>query len=538
MPARLIQRLPTLGKYAWWIAVVVYICFHASLHIQIAQGRTQPINIDDTYTYIWQGARLDLCRQSCPALDTLGPVFRTPSTDFELHTLRVDKISRFLSVYAPLGEGTVLLVQRVTGMDWGASYLVIIAIAIVLQAVGIGLLLRALWGEWPAAFGLVLVAVTVYKGQGLVYIVPSNITLTIAMIVWAYLIKEGRNAWRILIIGTIVLVLSHPIGRLYALAAIALYITAGHWWLNRKEWSVVIVSLAIVGAYWLFAIISTAPPIDVTLAFFNPEFPTYFDLVRYQLLDAVSKITESVYQFTILQSLPFNAVLLITAFTLLFGPQQRRRAWIFLFLALGLFIPASLTNRPADPGEGNRRIILIFQIVLAGGLGALMVWSLSRMKTLLMKYSQLKETRVIAGVLFTAIVATTSGLTWIVRVLDTISTRQSAVETLINFENYDMQSKDLEKLLSETEATVLYTNQVAMFYGLSSGLHRFKAIYLPALDAPPDLTQVDYILGLQEEPTSDPLEELKALYPDEFIEETFILVEGLESDLRLYMRLP
>ena len=167
MLARLRQRLSPLGLYALWIAVVIYIFVQGSLHFEIAQGRTQPTELDDTFTYVWQAAHLAVCLPTCPAIATLTPTLQTPSDNVNLNNTRVDGSSRLLSVYAPLEIGLLLGIQRVTGLEWEDAYRIFMALGVILQAAAIGLLLRALWGDWPAALGLVSVAFSFYVGQGL-----------------------------------------------------------------------------------------------------------------------------------------------------------------------------------------------------------------------------------------------------------------------------------------------------------------------------------------------------------------------------------
>ena len=41
--------------------------------------------------------------------------------------------------------------------------------------IGIGLLLRALWGEWPAALGLIIVAVAFYEGHFFAFVLAYPI---------------------------------------------------------------------------------------------------------------------------------------------------------------------------------------------------------------------------------------------------------------------------------------------------------------------------------------------------------------------------
>ena len=534
MLARLKQRLSPLGLYALWVAVVIYIFVQGSLHFEIAQGRTQPTELDDTFTYLWQAAHLAVCLPTCPAIETLTPTLQTPSDNADLNNTRADGSSRLLSVYAPLEIGLLLGIQRVTGREWEDAYRIFMALGVILQAASIGLLLRALWGDWPAALGLVSVAFSFYVGQGLTYIVPANITLCIAMIVWAALIKEGRAAWRILIIGVVLLVLSHPIGRVYSLAALALYIMSGHWWPTRREVGVVAAALTIIGVYWWIAHISTAPPIDQALSYVNPAFPTYFDLVRYQVADMSSKIVQTIASFTVLTIFPLDVLFFTGAFALLPGPApRRRRAWIFFALVLGLLVSATFTSLPGYPNEANRRLIPVFQIPLAGGIGILMTWSLSYVSDGLNRF-RLRDRKHVVMLLLSVIVATVSCYTWLLIMV--ANERHTAIELLTRVQNYDLSRDDLDELLSQPEGVILYTHEVALLYGLSNGLHRFEAIYLPILDEPPDLSRTDYILGLQTDPTSDPLQSLKSFFPD--IEDDFMLVEGFKSDLRVYVRRP
>jgi hypothetical protein len=186
-------------------------------------------------------------------------------------------------------------------------------------------------------------------------------------------------------------------------------------------------------------------------------------------------------------------------------------------------------------------LVIVFQIALAGGLGALIAWSFKRLSVMGLKFRNNRHTTTFTLV---TLLATISCFTLGFILVIGIAHHNIKISFLTRVQNHDLSREDLATVLGQEEATILYTDEVSMLYGISTGLHRFGGIYLHVLDTPPDLTQVDYIIGLEVEPIkeiileSEPLQELRRIFPDISGLEDFVLVEDLKSDLRIYARRP
>ena len=120
-------------------------------------------------------------------------------------------------VYHPLYTAAMLSLGTL-GLSWEQTYVVISVLGVVLIGSGLCYFLSAVWGRNAAAVGLVFVALSAFKGRELLYIVPSNLSLAIALFLWGAAIK-GMRGWPLAMLAVGAL-LMHPVGRLYCAAVV------------------------------------------------------------------------------------------------------------------------------------------------------------------------------------------------------------------------------------------------------------------------------------------------------------------------------
>src|SRR5690349_399174 len=188
------------------------------------RNRTSPVETDDAYTYILKAAEMQQCfLQECPALNDLRQQLTASSENEEISWLRYREYVRAFAVYHPL-HSMLLASLHAAGLPWAASYTSIQIAGSLFLSLAVSYWLYRLFGAGPAGIALFFLAFTPFPGQGLHYIVPSNLALGIGMLTWASLLKRtSRSRW--IVIGSpLLLVLMHPIGRLYALLGMVLFV--------------------------------------------------------------------------------------------------------------------------------------------------------------------------------------------------------------------------------------------------------------------------------------------------------------------------
>lgn len=207
------------------IGALLWLVFQGILVWQPLAVRSLPPEVDDSYGYLLKAAQLDDCFwQECPALNDLRHQVDTPihaDSGDDLYFLyeQVRAHVRLFLVYTPLFSIILWLLHHV-GLSWEGAYTLIWALGPPLFGVAIALWVRAMWGWVTAGLVLGILAVVVFPEQGLHYVVPSNICLALAMLMWARLFARNGDAPFTLVIGTMVLVGLHTIGVIYALIAI------------------------------------------------------------------------------------------------------------------------------------------------------------------------------------------------------------------------------------------------------------------------------------------------------------------------------
>ncbi len=203
--------------------MLIYLVVQLRLVLIPILNRSVPVEADDAYTYIIKAAEMERCfSQGCPALVDLRKQLTIPTSNELTTWLRYREYSRAFVVYHPL-HSLLMVGLHKTGLTWEAAYNVITVSGVIFIGLAIGYLLYVLWGPVVAGIALAGLSITLFPGQGLHYIVPSNLSLGIAIFTWATIIHQKDRARWIMVAGILAMITMHTTGRLYALIALALF---------------------------------------------------------------------------------------------------------------------------------------------------------------------------------------------------------------------------------------------------------------------------------------------------------------------------
>lgn len=148
--------------------------------------------------------------QDCPALEDLKTQFLRPTGDPQVARQRI-LVSFPFPPYHPLFSA-VLLSFKYAGLTLITAYKVLWSFAPIAFGAAFAWLLASLWGMLPTGAALFLLAFKVYPSNGLHYLTPSSLAMGIAAIMWTRLIQRRGNAPWTLVIGSLLLMSTHPIG--------------------------------------------------------------------------------------------------------------------------------------------------------------------------------------------------------------------------------------------------------------------------------------------------------------------------------------
>ncbi|HET6594677.1 MAG TPA: hypothetical protein VFG81_03580 [Anaerolineales bacterium] len=326
------------------------------------RNRTVPVETDDAYTYILKAAQMQDCfLQNCPALNDLRQQLTAPTEKPNMTWIRYREYVRAFSIYHPL-HSLILVGLHAAGLSWEGSYHVIEIVGSLFLSLAVSYWLYHLFGSGPAGIALLLLAFTPFPNQGLHYVVPSNLALGVGMLMWGSLFKrDNRSGW-ILVASTVILVLMHPIGRLYALLGIVLFVFLNVRQMKRADWRTIGLSVFIIAMAFLLPLVVTRPELSF------PADPPPPDWTRW------SGYTNNFKQSALFVALWMRsyggsliAVLLILVGLMSLPPLRQRTQVIVMGVLLGGLLGASLLQvLPRYPAEAFSRVWIPFTIFLTG----------------------------------------------------------------------------------------------------------------------------------------------------------------------------
>ncbi|HJR79978.1 MAG TPA: hypothetical protein VJ821_07895 [Anaerolineales bacterium] len=328
-------------------------------------SRTAPVETDDAYTYITKAAQMQDCfLQNCPALNDLRQQLLTPSEKPNVTWIRYREYVRAFSIYHPL-HSLILVSLHTAGLPWEVSYNIVEIVGSLFLSLAISYWLYRLFGSGPAGIALLLLAFTPFPGQGLHYVVPSNLAMGIGMLTWGSLLKRDRISRWIVIGSTVILVLMHPVGRLYALLGILLFIFLNLKQMKRTDWQMIGLSVFMIMMAFILPLIISRPELSFPADPPPPDWNTwsgYYNNIR----EAASFVSS----WMRLYGGFLMAVLLIFVGLVSLSPFEQRARVLSMAVLLGGLLGASLFQvLPRYPAEAFSRIWIPFAIFLTGLIG-------------------------------------------------------------------------------------------------------------------------------------------------------------------------
>lgn len=223
-----------------------------------------PPELDDALTYVLKTKQMEECFfQDCPALEDLRRQLLVPSRDPQVERERFLAASKIFPVYHPLLSAILLAVSKL-GLDLVTTYKLVWSLGPLIFGLAFAYLLTVLYGLPAAGLALGLLAFKVFPDTGLHHVVPSNLAMAVAVVVWARLLaRRGEAPWT-LIVGALALVGLHPIGRIYAVMAALLALWAAPVRGRPKVWLPVAGAALVVALAFLLSAVVQRPSL------FNP----------------------------------------------------------------------------------------------------------------------------------------------------------------------------------------------------------------------------------------------------------------------------
>ncbi len=236
------------GRIVFAAGLAVYLLVQVGLIGVANHRRVVPVEADDAYVHILRAEQMRTCfRQDCPALEDLrAGLLGTPGGTPTPSLLLSIAYNRTFGVHTPLYSG-LLVGAHGLGASWETAHDIISMLGATFIGVAFGLWLLALWGPGSAGIALGILAFTVFSGQGVLYVVPSNLTLAIGVMTWAAIVHSRDRPAGIVLFGILAMLAMHPIGKAYAVVTLLWYVLIVETPISKKTWLVVVSGLFMIG---------------------------------------------------------------------------------------------------------------------------------------------------------------------------------------------------------------------------------------------------------------------------------------------------
>lgn len=210
------------------VGLIIYVGVQGYLTVSPLRHWTLTPEVDDGLTYVLKSQQMLECfNRDCPALadlrDQLFSKRGDPAADSEAYKQRILTASRVFPVYHPLFSVLLVGISKL-GLHENLleTYRFLWTLAPLIFGLAFASWLTAIFGPGVAGVALMLLAFKVFPDTGLHHLVPSNLTMGLAVVLWGRIIScRGWAPWS-LILGSLVLVTMHLVGVIYAAMSVAL----------------------------------------------------------------------------------------------------------------------------------------------------------------------------------------------------------------------------------------------------------------------------------------------------------------------------
>lgn len=385
--ARIFGAIATnLTPLAWCVFVAGFLFYSAVNTGPMAlamRSRSAPVNADDSYAYLIKAVQMVTCfRQDCPALEdvrselNLGSSVKSAAgqSSSRLANMRWRMRMTTFVMYHPLHSALVALV-RYSGFSWESAFNAVRLAGSLFICAAVAYWLLTLWG--PGAAGIALGLLMFFPNQGLHFVVPSNLALAIAILVWTRITASGGAAERTLVFGSLAMVAMHPVGRLYSMVSVLLFLLlgAGRPWTRRRLIGAIL-SSSLIGLSFVLPLLIQRPDLHVPPAPPLPGWPSsWLGMLRHGVwnnIEAAEVTTKN--WLSLYGGLTSAAILTVLGFFAL--PEAQRSKVVKTCAVLTGLVLASLAYvLPNYAAELFERVWIPLAIVLTGA-AARIAWDL------------------------------------------------------------------------------------------------------------------------------------------------------------------
>jgi hypothetical protein len=415
---------------------------------------------DDALTYLWSGASSVLePRLDRPAIhDIIHLRQETETPSHALEHVRARVTMRTTGVTAsPIALLAGGLHQA--GASHKLAFALVEATIAAFLCYGIAYGVGQISGPGAAAATLAFFAFAILPNQGLHYLVPSVFVLSLALVLWATVLKQPALWLKVLAIA-IAMLLAHPIGPVYVLVGIA--VLSGKAMLARRLAPAPAKSLAALGASFpLWLAISTWAGVRA---------PLTGGLGGISLADVPRNVAGLAGHLkTLVLTQPVLSVLLLAGLAL--AVRQRRvrpDGFLTAGVLVGVVVTTVVVDVPGYPGELPSRAVLALLIVCVGIASK---WALESFMLL--------RRRVLLCAAVIAIAWCTQFPQFLHYGIENINSRHQI------YDSVKLRSEIAE--LPENTTIVWLESDISLMAGLLEGADRLHAVPYSMLAKPEDL---------------------------------------------------
>jgi hypothetical protein len=481
-------------RFLFTAGVLLFTSVQFAMVIRPIMSRTAPVETDDSYTYIIKAVQMQECFvQDCPALNDLRQQLTVPDKKPHITWIRYREYVRAFSIYHPL-HSLILITLHMVGLPWEVSYNFVEVTGSLFLSLAISYWLYRLFGPGPAGIALLLLAFTPFPNQGLHYVVPSNLALGIGMLAWGSLLKRHSSSHWVIVVSTLALVSMHPVGRLYALLGIFLFVLLNAKQLKRTDWLSIGLGLLIVVTTFFLPLIVTRPELSILA---DPPPPDWN--IRLGYYNNITEAVSFIIPWMHLHGGFVMAVLFIFVGLVSLSPfEQRTQVMSMAVLLAGLLCASLLQVLPRYPAEAFSRIWIPFAILLTGLIAhgiwrwaaAVIHWSRQLLQNGLQEFRD--ESWILSKMGWACVVLLFFGLVLTRNIVNNVIEGQRILRGILSITMGSQDSRlAVEQpsiLLKAGCEDVLYMFEVPMHLYFTHGALACGAIYYPPLAGTPEET--------------------------------------------------
>ena len=481
--ARRLSRLVLIG------GLFIYLGAQGALVNIPLWNRSLPPELDDSLTYILKTRQMqEGLFQVSPAVADLMLQLHAPSDNPEVARQRALAGSRIFPFYHPLFS-LILIGLTKLGLDLLTAFKLVWSLGPLIFGLSFAYLLSGLFGPGAAGLALGMLAFKVFPDTGLHYVVPSNLAMALALIMWGRLVRRRGQAPWTLALGSLALAAMHPIGLIYAVMSVVLALVLLK---AQDRGRIYLAILFVAGFVALVFIISAVTSCPFIPNLFRMPGGSYSLLTmgRAAFISGQNVITEIVkYGGGLFGSAPFFCGAVALGLITLTRPARRPVAMI-LWLNLG-FLTGTLFYVSSHPADVFLRLWIPLVVILFGLVGQSLAFAAQLSWTSWRDFKSETSQTDIAGWQRLWPLALAAFLTGYA-----VQTAVKGAEALVATARYMQVSQPLEfspnqprllLSLAQPQDKVFYNSIIIMPYYFSYGASRLGAVYYhPAFRGAPE----------------------------------------------------